>query len=49
MANLSPNILPQIFLTGCFLLEWIETQNIGRGGPETHQKVITHKGAFIIN
>ena len=32
-ANLSQarsNILPQIFLTGCFLYERIETQNLGK-------------------
>ena len=32
-ANLSqarPNILTQIFLTGCFLQERIETQNLGK-------------------
>ena len=32
-ANLSqarPNILPQIFLTSCFLQERIETQNLGK-------------------
>ena len=32
-ANLSqarPNILPQNFLTGCFLYERIETQNLGK-------------------
>ena len=33
MANLSQarfKILPQIFLTGCFLKERIETQNLGK-------------------
>ena len=25
-----PNILPQIFLTGCFFCERIETQNLGK-------------------
>ena len=30
LSQARPNILPQIFLTGCFLQVSIETQNLGK-------------------